>query len=190
MSANTEWPPVVGDGAHVPVPARGAGRAAWHRYRQAVAHHCFGPPPPAMWLVQAKVVSERPFGPGGTSRRSGLRLLRGLSKVHVVKFWRNASPARVTVVGRHRVTGRYLSVIVATRHLGDFSVHLVRSPSVIAQHWEQPRQRFAYGRDREAAEAVMATLCEANTPAARGDADLPGTEAIAPPSVRPWWRFW
>jgi len=45
-----------------------------------------------------------------------------------------------------------------TRFLNNLRVQLIKSPYIILQHWESPVQRHAYGRDMEAAAAVLAEL--------------------------------
>jgi hypothetical protein len=111
-----------------------------------------------MWLVRANVVFVRSFGRDGDSTSKGLRLFRPGAKVVVVRLWRNASPERVTVVGRHRSSLRYVSCIVQTTHLCNLRLELVRSPYVIAHHWERPEQLHNYGRDRQAALDALAEL--------------------------------
>lgn len=132
------------------------GRRAAHAYLQQKSIEKLGEPPSVTWLVVGNVVAERRYGPGGAEVRSGLRLFSANSKVTVCRLLR--SPGFVTVVGRHRRSHGYLTSILNPDRLTNLRVQLVRSPHVIAQHWERPQQRHHYGRDREAAEAVLAEL--------------------------------
>jgi len=134
------------------------GRAAWHRERFQAAVAEFGVPPPCVWLISANVVPSRTFGPLELETKNGLRLFKPMSRVTVTKFWRNASPERITVVGRHRATNRYITCILESRYLFDFRIVLVRSPYIIRQFWQAPAQRLSYGRDKDAAIAVLALL--------------------------------
>jgi hypothetical protein len=154
-----QWPPrirvvqVRPSQQHIP-----NGRAAYHKYQLERSIEEFGPPPSEMWLVSGNIVPIRVFGPGDAELRRGLRLFRGDARVTIVRFWRNASPRKVTVVGRHRHDNTYKSSIIDTCFIYNLRVQLVRSPFVISQHWEHPQQRLNYGRDKQAAEVVLTEL--------------------------------
>jgi hypothetical protein len=139
-------------------PTISPGRASWHKSALERAVHLYGPPPSAVWLVVANVVAQRSWGLDEHERRTGLRLFRPLAKVTVVKFWRNASPQRVSVTGHHRASQKYVTAVVETRFLFDLRVRLVRSPYVIAQFWHFPEQRLRYGTEKAAAEDALNEL--------------------------------
>jgi hypothetical protein len=73
-------------------------------------------------------------------------------------MWRNASPKKATVVGRHRATNRFITVIVDVCFLYCLRLSLVRSPHIISQHWEHPEQLRQYGRDQAAAQVALESL--------------------------------
>ncbi len=150
------WPATVDSTA--PYPDYFGSRRQVHTSSQLAAIRRYGQPPASMWMVCGNIVVSRPYGPGGCEHRTGLRLLKAGSKVTICKFWRNASPERVTVVGRHRKSKRYISVTLETRFLSNLRVQLIMSPHIILQHWETPVQRHAYGRDMQAAVAVLKEL--------------------------------
>jgi hypothetical protein len=150
------WPPTIDSNA--PYADYFGSRRQVHTSVQQAAIKRYGPPPESMWMVCGNIVVSHPYGPGGRERRTGLRLFKAGSKVTICKFWRNASPERVTVVGRHRKSNKYISVILETRFLGNLRVQLIKIPHIILQHWESPVQRHAYGRDMEAAAAVLVEL--------------------------------
>ncbi len=153
------WPQriasVVGRAIALDLPK---GRAARHRNDLAKSIEEFGPPPPSMWLVSGNVVPTRTFGHEEAEVRHGLRLFKGDARIVVVRVWRNASPSKVTVVARHRQDHKYRTSVVDTCFLYNLRVTLVRSPFIISQHWEIPQQRLCYGRNKQAAEAVLAEL--------------------------------
>jgi hypothetical protein len=80
-----------------------------------------------VWCIAATVVSERPYGPGGVERRSGLKLFSPGAKVHVPDGFHGMGYESVTVVGRVRKSSRYSIVHVRTEHLTNWRVELVYS---------------------------------------------------------------
>lgn len=115
----------------------------------------FALPPSVMWMVDANVVEQRKWGPGGAEVRRGSRLLRGGSKVHISQMLR--TPGKYWVVGRHRKTNQYLTQILDAALITNLRIELVRSPHVIAQHWCDRPRGHAYGKDEAAAASL---LCE------------------------------
>jgi hypothetical protein len=89
--------------------------------------------PTPVWAVVANVVEMRPYGPAGKEWRRGTKQLAPGGKVYVFGEYRNSNRSIVTVVGRHRVTKRYITIDMRVRHLTHWRVKLVRSPYVLRQ---------------------------------------------------------
>jgi hypothetical protein len=87
--------------------------------------------PPSIWCVVANVAMERTYGPGGEQKASGTKHFRPGAKVVCIYFYWNGPYTKVVVVGRHRVTNRYMKVVTRPRWLSNWRAELVYSPTVI-----------------------------------------------------------
>jgi hypothetical protein len=85
-----------------------------------------------MWCVAANVVLERTYGPGGLERRSGYKHFAPGAKVYVYDIF-GGMWERVTVIGRHRKSFRFICLSMAIKHLTNWRAELVYSPYVIRQ---------------------------------------------------------
>ena len=88
-----------------------------------------------MWCVEANVVYERSYGPGGVEKRSGSKHFAPGAKVYVVDLYTGG--ARVKVVGRHRVSHRYITTVVRSEWLVNWRAALIYSPHIISQILEK-----------------------------------------------------
>jgi hypothetical protein len=86
-----------------------------------------------VWCVAANVLIERPFGPGGAETRRGTRHFAPGAKVHVFNYYWGMAGESVTVIGRHRKSGRYITLVMPADHLANWRAELVYSPHVIRQ---------------------------------------------------------
>ncbi|MFE7712095.1 hypothetical protein ACFU6I_41560 [Streptomyces sp. NPDC057486] len=109
-----------------------------------------------LWLIAANVVRFRRYGEGGQELRPGTKSFRGGSKVYVIGGYGGMAYEEVTVIGRGRHTGAYITIDMATRNLHSFRPALVRSPAVLRRYDEAPGGWYG-DETREASEA-MATL--------------------------------
>ncbi len=90
-----------------------------------------GDPNGPVWCVAANVVNERPYGPGGAEVRRGTRHFAPGAKVYVFHFFWGMGGEQVTVVGRHRKSRRFITLIMPAAHLANWRAELVYSPNVI-----------------------------------------------------------
>lgn len=86
----------------------------------------------AVWCVVANVMREHAFGPGGAERRRGTKHFQPGAKVYCFPALWGDDYEDVQVVGRHRATHRYVTMIVPSRWLTNWRVELVYSPYVIS----------------------------------------------------------
>ena len=86
-----------------------------------------------VWCVVANVVHERRFGPGGIVIHRGTKHFAPGAKVHVVDFHWGMAGERVTVVGRHRKSKRYITLTMRSAHLANWRAELSYSPHVIRE---------------------------------------------------------
>lgn len=85
------------------------------------------------WGVVANVIAVRAFGPGGKEFKAGTRQLAPGGKVHVFAEFGGSPKAVVTVVGRHRMSKRYITLHMRLEHLTNFRAQLIYSPYVLRQ---------------------------------------------------------
>jgi hypothetical protein len=81
------------------------------------------------WGVVANVVRERLVGPD-LDLRYGLRHFAGGARVWVSLPFSGDGGERLYVVGRHRVSHRYIRIIIGSRHLEHARARAVYSPTV------------------------------------------------------------
>jgi hypothetical protein len=86
-----------------------------------------------IWCVAANVLNERPYGPGGAEVRRGTKHFAPGAKVHVFHYFWGMGGEQVTVVGRHRKSKRYITLVMRAAHLANWRAELVYSPHVIGQ---------------------------------------------------------
>ncbi|MGL6075034.1 MAG: TIGR02996 domain-containing protein [Fimbriiglobus sp.] len=84
-----------------------------------------------IWCVVANVLLERNSGPGGAEIRRGTKHFAPGSKVYVFYFYWGSGGDRVTVVGRHRKTKKYMTLITNSEYLANWRAELVYAPEVI-----------------------------------------------------------
>ncbi|MEU8887501.1 hypothetical protein [Streptomyces sp. NPDC048442] len=89
---------------------------------------------PPVWLVVANVVRFRRYGEGGQELRPGTKALKGGAKVYLVGGYPGMGYEEVTVVGRSRRTGAYLTIDIPVRNLHTFRASSVHSPAVLRRH--------------------------------------------------------
>lgn len=83
-----------------------------------------------VWCIAANVIYERRFGPGGAETRKGTKHFAPGAKVHIVNF-HGTGRENVTVVGRHRKSHRYITLVTPLKWLVNWRVELIYSPYVI-----------------------------------------------------------
>ncbi len=124
-----------------------------------------------IWCIVAKVVAERPYGPGGRQRRLGTALFPGGATVYVPDGHEGMGYQTVTVIGHTRHRGRLATVDMAIGFLTTWHVELVYSPAVlarIAEVLDKPARGFSrHGADRAGVDHSL--------DAGRGRATTPGT---------------
>ena len=86
-----------------------------------------------VWCVVANVIQDRPSGPGGVVIHRGTKHFAPGAKVHVVDFYWGTAGERVTVVGRHRKSRRYITLTMQSSHLANWRAELTYSPHVIRE---------------------------------------------------------
>lgn len=83
------------------------------------------------WCAVANVVMERECGPGGIEKRSGTKHFPAGSKVYILHHFWGMGGERVTVVGRHRGSHRYVTMTISSEWLANWRTELVYSPHII-----------------------------------------------------------
>ena len=86
-----------------------------------------------VWCVAANVLMERGYGPGGAEKRRGTKHFAPGAKVFVFYFFWGMGGERVTVIGRHRKSRRFIRLTMPAKHLANWRAELVYSPYVAKQ---------------------------------------------------------
>ena len=86
-----------------------------------------------VWCVAANVLMERGHGPGGAEKRRGTKHFAPGAKVFVYSFFWGTAGERVTVIGRHRKSHRFIRLTMPAKHLANWRAELVYSPYVAKQ---------------------------------------------------------
>jgi hypothetical protein len=83
----------------------------------------------SIWSVIANVKTEITFGET-QEIKNGTKHFKGGSKVYVIDaFW--GTIERVAVIGRHRMSLKYICLKMDAKHLEDFRLSIIYSPTVI-----------------------------------------------------------
>lgn len=83
-----------------------------------------------IWCVATNAVLEHAYGPGGAETRRGTKHFAPGAKLYLVNF---LGRDRVTVVGRHRKSNRYITTALRAAHLANWRAELVYAPAVLRQ---------------------------------------------------------
>lgn len=113
--------------------------ARWrHRDRQAHVDAAMGVTPAPVWSLVANVVAERRAGPGGVDVRRGTKHFAPGAKVYCLpplwdSYHKVHGDDKIVVVGRHRRSHRYMTIVMRTEWLTNWRVQLVYRPYVIRE---------------------------------------------------------
>lgn len=88
-----------------------------------------------IWCPTANMTRERPYGPGGSEIKHGSKHFAPGAKLHILRVVGGAAHTQVRVIGRHRASHRYVTMIVRADWLTNWRVDLVYSPHVISEVW-------------------------------------------------------
>lgn len=84
-----------------------------------------------VWCLVANVVEERTCGPDGTETWHGTKHFAPGAKIYCFPAQWGDGYEQIRVVGRHRGSRRFVTMIVKSRWLTNWRVQLVYSPAVI-----------------------------------------------------------
>jgi len=86
-----------------------------------------------VWCIAANVVYERPYGPDGSETRRGTKHFAPGARVYIVDFFWGTGGEDVTVVGHHRKSHRYITIVIRSKWLVNWRAEMVYSPHVIRE---------------------------------------------------------
>jgi hypothetical protein len=114
------------------------------------------PRPEPIWCVVANVVAERRCGPGRTELRRGTKHFAAGAKVYCFPPLWGDGYERIKVVGRHRGSHRYVTIVIRSEWLTGWKVQLVYSPHVIGEmpDWDSSTE------SKEKAEVIVRGMQE------------------------------
>lgn len=129
-----------------------------------------------VWCLIGNLRTETSHGPGGVEKRAGTSSFSPGAKLYCFPPQWGDGYENIKVVGHHRRTKKYVTVVTPSRHITNWRAKLVYSPEVI-------RRLHEHGypwQSREDVEEAARLMAE------RG-ADRFGDPA---PPRPPWWKFW
>jgi hypothetical protein len=92
-----------------------------------------------VWCVVANVREQQTYGEGGRETRRGTKHFAPGAKLHCFPPLWGDGYDNVRVVGHHRGSHRYVTMVVPSRRLERWRAELVYSPAVVkalAGHWD------------------------------------------------------
>jgi hypothetical protein len=95
--------------------------------------------PPAIWCPVANVAEEQQYGPGGHELRRGTKHFPPGAKVYCMPELWGDGYEDIMVVGRHRGSHRYVTMVIPSRRLTNWRADLVYSPHVMRElegYWD------------------------------------------------------
>jgi hypothetical protein len=107
-----------------------------------ISYHCYSDMPTAqpdgkqvvpIWCPVANMTSERPYGPGGQITKRGSKHFAAGAKLYFRQVMNRDGDPQLEVVGRHRGSHRYVTMIVSLSWLENWRPELVYSPYVARQ---------------------------------------------------------
>jgi len=122
----------------------------WRRRdRQARLVAAVGVRPAPVWCLVANVVAERRAGPGGVNVRRGTKHFAPGAKVYCLpplwdSYHKVRSVDKIVVVGRHRRSHRYMTIVTRTEWLTNWRIQLVYSPHVIREMVRFVQDRWSW----------------------------------------------
>ena len=84
-----------------------------------------------IWAVSAKIVEERPYGPGGRETRRGTNKFNANQKVYLVDVFWGMGGETSTVIERYRGKYKFITLSIQTHFLMHFRAEMVYSPTII-----------------------------------------------------------
>jgi hypothetical protein len=88
-----------------------------------------------VWCPVANMTEERRYGPDGSEIKRGSKHFAAGAKVYCFPMQWGDGYEQIEVVGRHRVTHRYVKMIISSSWLENWRVQLVYSPTVVRMLW-------------------------------------------------------
>jgi hypothetical protein len=109
------------------------------------------------WTAVGNIIRERPYGPGGAEIRLGTKHFAPGAKVYVID-WFAGTCARVTVIGLHRKSKKYIRLVIDVKLVETLRPKLCYTPAVIKkihEHYSPTRIKWL---TKEFAETLCKTI--------------------------------
>lgn len=90
-----------------------------------------------IWCPVANMKAERPYGPGGKETKRGSRHFAPGAKVYCDYYQWGDGYDQIQVVGHHRGSHRYVTMVVSSSWLTNWRLELAYSPHVIRELWPE-----------------------------------------------------
>lgn len=117
-----------------------------------------------IWCVVANVKEERPYGPGKQEVRRGTKHFAPGAKVYCAPVLWGDGYEKIKVVGHHRATHRYVTMVIRSEWLTNWRVELAYSPYLIYEMmalWDDSAE------SKSQAQELVNWMTERNSPDAK-----------------------
>lgn len=111
-----------------------------------------------IWCVVANVANEHPSGPGGVEVERGTKHFRPRTLVYCPTVLWGDGYEKTRVVGRHRGSNRYGTMVVRAAWLTNWRVKLVFSPHVMAEFHKMGATWDGFRHSKREAEKIVAWM--------------------------------
>ena len=98
----------------------------------------------SQWCLVGNIVKRRPYGEGGTETRPGTKHFSGGTKVYCLPAQWGDGYEKIIVIGRHRGSKRFETMIVNSEHVTNWRAKVVYAPAVlrriqeaVAESWKR-----------------------------------------------------
>jgi hypothetical protein len=102
--------------------------------------------PKSIWCVVANVAETQQYGEGGAQTRRGTSHFPPGAKVYCYPALWGDGYEQVTVIGRHRGSHRYVTMVIPSKRLTNWRAQVVYSPYIIklmSRHWRSDSEPLA-----------------------------------------------
>lgn len=89
------------------------------------------------WCLVGNVIGEHPYGEGGKETRSGTKAFSAGTKVYCLPGRWGDGYEKIMVIGRHRGSNRYSTMVIPSMYISNWRTKIVYSPEVIRRIKEE-----------------------------------------------------
>lgn len=108
--------------------------------------------PASIWCLVANIVEVRPYGPEGKETKRGTKHFAAGAKIYCFPAQWGDGYEQIRVVGRHRGSHRFVTMIINSEWLTNWRAQNIYSPAVIeklAGAWEEAAKYSSFSPEQQ-----------------------------------------